>query len=94
MQISESNYMNFLRHPAWLWIEKHDKSKIPPVDENTQAMFDSGHQFEPYVESPLLEGVTFGFSDHDEYLSYINMTSELIEARNHRINDLTLIRGL
>ena len=30
----------------------------------------------------------------DEYLSYMNMTSELIEARNQGIKEFTLIRGL
>lgn len=78
MQISKSNYMNFLRHPAWLWIEKHDKSKIPLVDENTQALFDNGHKFEPYAESLFPEGITLGFSDYDEYLSLPQRTQEAI----------------
>lgn len=78
MQISKSNYMNFLRHPAWLWIEKHDKSKIPPVDENTQAMFDNGHKFEPYAESLFPEGVTLGFSDYDTYLSLPHRTQDAV----------------
>jgi len=84
MQISKSNYMNFLRHPTWLWIEKHDKSKIPPVDENTQAMFDAGHQFEPYAESLFPEGVTLGFSDYDEYRSLPQRTKDAI-ARGDKV---------
>ena len=43
--------MLFLRQPAWLWLKKNDPSKLPPVDAATQAMFDAGHAFEPYVES-------------------------------------------
>lgn len=39
--ISKSDYMLFLKHPAWIWVKKHDPKKIPPVDENTQAMFDA-----------------------------------------------------
>ena len=49
--ISKSDYMLFLRQPAWLWLKKNDPSKLPPVDAATQAMFDAGHAFEPYVES-------------------------------------------
>lgn len=79
MQISKSNYMNFLRHPAWLWIEKHDKSKIPSTDENTQAIFDAGHKFEPYAESLFPEGVALGFNDYDEYLSLPQRTRDAIE---------------
>ena len=43
--LSKSDYMLFLKQPAWLWVKKHDPKKIPPVDENTQAVFDAGHQF-------------------------------------------------
>ena len=71
--------MLFLKHPAWLWLKKHDKSKLPPVDENTQAMFDAGHQFEPYAESLFPEGVTLGFSDYDEYRSLPWRTKDAME---------------
>ena len=43
--------------------------------------------FDDFSSTPIPKTV-------DEYLSYMNMTSELIEARNQRINELTLIRGL
>lgn len=46
--ISKSDYMLFLRQPAWLWLKKNNPSKLPPVDAATQAMFDAGHAFEPY----------------------------------------------
>jgi hypothetical protein len=78
MQISKSDYMLFLRHPAWLWVKKHDPKKIPPVDDNTQAMFDSGHQFEPYAESLFPEGIYLGFSDYDEYRSLPRRTMDAI----------------
>ncbi len=67
--ISKSDYMLFLRQPAWLWLKKNEPSKLPPVDAATQAMFDAGHAFEPYVESLFPEGVTLGFNDFDEYRS-------------------------
>jgi hypothetical protein len=79
MQLSKSDYMLFLKHPAWLWVRKNDPKKIPPVDENTQAMFDAGHQFEPYAESLFPEGVTLGFSDYDEYRSLPLRTQDAIE---------------
>ena len=79
MQISKSDYMLFLRHPAWLWIKKHDPKKIPPVDDNTQAMFDNGHKFEPYAESLFPEGVSLGFNDYDEYRSLPIRTQQAIE---------------
>lgn len=72
--------MMFLRHPAWLWLKKNDPKKLPPVDENTQAMFDAGHQFEPYAESQFPEGITLGFSDYSEYLSLPQRTQDAIAS--------------
>jgi hypothetical protein len=98
MQISKSDYMIFLKQPAWLWLKKNDPKKLPPVDENTQALFDAGHQFEPYAESQFTEGVTLGFSDYGEYLSLPQRTQDAI-ARGDQVlfqprfewNDFTCI---
>ena len=49
MLISKSEYMLYLKHPAWLWIKKHAKHLMPPIDEALQARFDEGHAFEPFV---------------------------------------------
>ena len=78
MKLSKSDYMLFLKHPAWLWVKKHDPKKIPPIDDNTQTLFDAGHQFEPYAESLFPEGITLGFSDYDEYRSLPARTNDAI----------------
>ncbi len=78
MMLSKSDYMLFLKHPAWLWVKKNDPKKIPPVDENTQRLFDSGHKFEPYAESLFPEGLTLGFKDYNEYLSLPQRTHDAI----------------
>lgn len=80
MQLSKSEYMMFLKQPAWLWLKKNDPKKLPPVDENTQALFDAGHQFEPYAESLFPEGATLGFSDYSEYLSLPQRTQDAIKS--------------
>lgn len=71
--------MLFLRHPAWLWLKKYDKSKLPPVDANTQAMFDAGHDFEQYAESLFPNGVRLGFNNYNEYLNLPTKTSAALE---------------
>lgn len=81
MVISKSDYMLFLKHPAWIWIKKNDPKKIPPVDENTQAMFDAGHRFEPIAESLFPEGLSLGFSDYNEYLSLPKRTQDAISSK-------------
>ena len=48
MILSKSEYMMYLKHPAWLWVKKHAKDRlIPPVSPELQARFDEGNQFEP-----------------------------------------------
>jgi hypothetical protein len=80
MILSKSDYMLFLKQPAWLWLKKHDPKKIPQVDAATQAMFDAGHAFEPYVESLFPEGLGLGFTDYDEYKSLPLRTKQAIES--------------
>lgn len=71
--------MLFLRHPAWLWLKKHDPKKLPPVDDATQAIFDAGHMFESYAEQLFPGGVTLGFNDYDEYKSLPHRTTRALE---------------
>lgn len=80
MQLSKSDYMSFLRHPAWLWLKKHDKSKLPEVTEDTQATFDAGHDFEKYAEQLFPGGVTVGFSGFGEYATMPSRTKQVLDA--------------
>lgn len=80
MQLSKSDYMLFLRHPAWLWLKKHDPKKLPPVDAATQAIFDTGHAFEPYAEQLFPGGVQIGFSNYGEYKSLPKRTTEALDG--------------
>ena len=79
MQISKTEYMMFLKHPAWIWIKKNDPKKIPPFDENTQAILDAGHRFEPYAESLFPEGASLGFDSYEDYLSLPQRTQDAIK---------------
>lgn len=71
--------MLFLKHPAWLWLKKHDPKKLPPVDAGTQAIFDTGHAFEPYAEALFPGGVQIGFSNYDEYKTLPKRTTEALD---------------
>jgi len=63
MQLSKSDYVTYLKHPAWLWIKKHAKTILPAIDPATQAIFDTGHEFEQYAEALFPGGVTLGRAD-------------------------------
>ena len=79
MQLSKSEYMMFLKHPAWLWLKKHDKDKLPKPDANLQAIFDVGHEFEQYAEKRFPNGITLGFNGYKEYLSLPRRTKKALE---------------
>jgi hypothetical protein len=70
--------MMFLKQPAWMWLKKHDKSKLPPVDDNTQAMFDAGNLFETYAEQLFPDGIRLGFDNYNEYLSLPERTTKAL----------------
>ena len=67
MILSKSNYLLYLHHPAWLWLEKHNKKILPEVDEDTQAIFDAGNLFESYAEKLFPDGVKLGYKTDGEF---------------------------
>ncbi len=71
--------MMFLKHPAWLWLKKHDKSKLPEPDANLQAIFDAGKEFEQYAERRFSDGARLGFNNYEEYLSMPERTKQVID---------------
>jgi len=79
MALSKSDYLLFLKHPAWLWLKKHDKAKLELPSDNLQSIFDSGFLFESYAEKLFPEGVRIGFSNYDEYLSQPSRTIRALE---------------
>lgn len=82
MTLSKSNYMDFLKHPAFLWLRKFDKSKIPPIDEATQEIFDAGNTFEFYAEKLYSNAIRIGFdlTNFDTYKSMPKRTQVAIET--------------
>lgn len=82
MQISKSEYIMYLKHPAWLWLKKHDKTKLPPIDDNTQAIFDAGNMFEAYAEKLFPDGLRLGFDNYEEYLTLPQATAKAIADGN------------
>lgn len=80
MQLSKSDYMLFLRHPAWMWLKKHEPKKLPAVDEETQAIFDAGYLFESYAEQIFPDAVRLGFDGFDEYRTLTLRTQEALAS--------------
>jgi len=77
--LSKSDFMLYLSHPAWLWLKKHDKSKLPSVDDNLQARFDAGLNLEGYAEKLFPEAVRLGFDGYDEFLTLAARTATAMQ---------------
>lgn len=67
MVISKSEFMMFLKHPAWLWLKKYDKNKLPLPDADLQALFDEGTLFESYAERLFPKAVKLGYKNDGEF---------------------------
>ena len=75
MILSKSDYMDFLRHPALLWLKKHDPNKIPPIDAATQQRMESGYDFEEYAERLFPDAIKIGFNSPSEYRTMLSRTA-------------------
>lgn len=72
--------MLYLSHPAWLWLKKHDKSKLPAVDDNLQARFDAGLNLEKYTAGLYPGAISLGWDNYDEFVTLASRTASAIES--------------
>ncbi len=70
----------FLKHPAWLWLKKYDKYKLPQPDADLQALFDMGHEFEKYPEQLFPGAIRLGFDSYQAYMDLPRRTSQALEG--------------
>ncbi|MBY0538408.1 DUF2779 domain-containing protein [Patescibacteria group bacterium] len=80
--LSKSNYLTFLKHPAWLWLIAHEPDKIPKHDADTLAIFSAGHRFEEYAEHLFIDGYALGYnvSGHFDWKLYQSLPERTAEA--------------
>lgn len=88
MTLTKSDYMTFLKHPAWLWLKKFEKHRLPEIDESPQAIFEAGYEFESYAEKLFPDGIRLGFNSFPEYNS---LTARTQEALNNGVK--TILQG-
>jgi len=79
MQLTKSEFMMGQKHPALLWLKKHNPAALPAPDASTQALFDAGHDFEQYAEQQFIGGVALGFANYNEYASLPHRTQRAID---------------
>ena len=77
--IYKSDYMDFLRHPAWLWLKRHDATKLPEGNMVTEGMAAAGYAFEAVAEHLFPEAVRLGFESHQEFEDLTTVTKAILE---------------
>lgn len=76
---SKSRYLEGLQCPKLLWMRCNAKEKFPPVEEDTQAIFDQGNQVTALARTLFLGGIEIeGVADYD---SIIRRTQDLLPER-------------
>jgi len=55
--LTKSDYLKYLIHPAYLWLAKHDKDRLPAPSENDQARFTQGDEVETYARKLFPEAI-------------------------------------
>ena len=55
--LTKSDYMKWLIHPAYLWLAKFDKDKLPPISEADQVRFDDGYEVQAWAQKLWPDGI-------------------------------------
>jgi len=76
MILTKSDYMDFLRHPALLWLKKHHPNKIPPLDRAAEQRTAAGYGFEEYAEQMFPNAVKIDFNSSSEYRTMLSRTQQ------------------
>ena len=99
--LSKSEYMMFLKHPGLLWVKKYRKDLLPVVDDNLQAIFQQGNEFEAYAESLFPNVKRLGFQGYNSYLQLPEKTeaawrsgANCVAQGRYEFQELTCITDL
>lgn len=77
--ISKTDYITYLKHPAWLWLRKHDPDFLDAPDENSQAIIDEGREFEKLAEQIFPEAIHLDRNNYADIQEWADETKALLE---------------
>jgi hypothetical protein len=80
--LTKSNYKNYLIHPAFLWLAKHDPDRLPPFDERAQAMVDQGNEIDVLAQQLYPDGVA---ADSDLFAGIDDTAAILARASDKHV---------
>jgi len=78
--LSKTKYLDGLKCAKLLWHEYNAKEVIPPVDEETQAIFDQGHEVGALARTLFPGGIEIG-GDFRDIEGALRKTAEAVKLR-------------
>ena len=76
--ISKTDYITYLKHPAWLWLRKHNPDFLPTPDDNSQAIIDEGREFEKLAEQVFPDAIHLDRNDYADMQEWADETKALL----------------
>lgn len=76
--LSKTDYITYLKHPAWLWLRKNNPDFLPAPDENSQAIINEGREFEKEAEKIFPEAIHLNRDDYADIQEWADETSALL----------------
>lgn len=83
--ISKTDYITYLKHPAWLWLRKHNPDFLPTPDDNSQAIIDEGREFEKLAEQIVPEAIHLDRNNYADMQEWADETKALLEQNVIRV---------
>ncbi len=77
--ISKTDYITYLKHPAWLWLRKNQPDFLDAPDENSQAIIDEGREFEKLAEQIFPEAIHLDRSNYADMKEWADETRVLLD---------------
>lgn len=93
MYLTKSDYITYLKHPAWLWLKKHNPNLLPKLDENSQAVIDGGIQFEHFAETVFENAIKVESKEYGDFEARALETKRLIDQKTEVILQGVFISG-
>lgn len=95
LYLSKSDFMNYLKHPALLWLSKHQKDSLPPVSEALQSIFDTGNEVDALARELFQDGLlidSHGKEAQQATLRALELGGQAIFQGTFQADDRTMCR--
>jgi hypothetical protein len=79
MQLSKSDYILYLKHPAWLWLKKNNPDFLPKPDQNALSKMNEGQLFEAFIEDVFPKAIHLDRRDFKDTQQWADKTKQLIK---------------